>query len=800
MGFSRCKRPIQFGEKNMTGKTRKPHWRLLWLLIVFSLLLWGCVTPETTQDEKAPPAPVLESITLITEGSRSVIVVAGSAETTTSPSFALPSPPRICLDIRGIPGSALSRSLKAESGPVREVTVQDRDSEYTGLVIYLREEGSDCAVTTDGTSTVITIGPANTTKAVLPPTEAAPPPKASLFPQIQGVQVLEPKKNVTRVAISAERALQYDQPKMTGNVLSFVLKESSVSPVLVKDMETASFPGAVERIRMVSAEDTGEVAFSITLRERAPYYIKKDGNSLYVDIPFTSKKVAAAKPKAKTKEDAPVKTEQEEIAPAYTNDSKTGNTKTSSKAAIYETTSKRYAGQLMSFDFVDTDIRNILRLIGEVAGINVVWGTDVEGKISMTLKEVPWDQAIEMVLKPNGLTYQIEDDVLWVVPKAKLVDMEIAERNRKNALMAAKRLQGIFEAKIIEFIVVRNRSAKDIYDLLVGNRAETPPRMGILDIEGGESEEKEEGEEQQGKKTKIVALDLYITYDSGTNMIIANGVRAKVDKVKEFITKLDVAEKQVMIEARVVEAQTGFARDLGIRWSSLDQTAPGLQADWINTGSNSIGSTQFSTNSPASWQPNIGIAVGWLTGGGLGSIALDASLALAEEDQKINILSAPKVMTVNGGEAFVSRGTVEYFPIRTLDTINYEQIPALLSLKVKPTVSADNSHVTMLVEVTDDKRLPAQTRTDPTTGDTQDSPPGRTQKKITSTLIVKTGETVVIGGIFQKEDETGDSGIPWLKDIPALGWLFKAERKTRAQVELLIFLTPSVVSAAGLGT
>jgi type IV pilus assembly protein PilQ len=280
-------------------------------------------------------------------------------------------------------------------------------------------------------------------------------------------------------------------------------------------------------------------------------------------------------------------------------------------------------------------------------------------------------------------------------------------------------------------------------------------------------------------------------------MIIANGVRAKVEKVKEFISKLDVSEKQVMIEARVVEAQTGFARDLGIRWSSLDASNPGFQADWFNTGSNSMGSTQFSTNAPASWSPNIGMAIGWLTGGGLGSIALDASLALAEEDQKIDILSAPKVMTVNGGEAFVSRGTVEYFPIRTQDTIDFEQIPALLSLKVSPTVSADNSHVTMIVEVTDDRRLPAQITVEG--GVTQESPPGRTQKKITSTLIVKTGETVVIGGIFQKEEEVGTSGIPWLMDIPLLGWAFKAERKTRNQVELLIFLTPTVMSDARTG-
>ena len=150
-------------------------------------------------------------------------------------------------------------------------------------------------------------------------------------------------------------------------------------------------------------------------------------------------------------------------------------------------------------------------------------------------------------------------------------------------------------------------------------------------------------------------------------------------------------------------------------------------------------------------------------------------------------------MTKNGGEAYISRGDVDYYSVRTLDTISFEQIPAVLSLKVTPTVSADNSHVTMVVEVTDDKTKTAK-QSESEEGQ-QESPPGRTEKKITSTLIVRTGDTVVIGGIYQEEERTSDSGIPFLKDIPLLGWLFKAERKEKVKVELLIFLTPTVVSS-----
>ena len=446
----------------------------------------------------------------------------------------------------------------------------------------------------------------------------------------------------------------------------------------------------------------------------------------------------------------------------------------------------------MSFDFVDTDIRNILQLISEVAGINIVWGSDVEGKISMKLDNIPWDQALEMILRPNGLTYQIEDDVLWVVPKEKLRDMEIKEGKRKGALMAAKRLQGIFEAKIIEFITIRNRKASDIFKLLVGDPDAKPPIMPALDIEAAESEETEEGEEEKGKKVKISTLDLYLSYDPGTNMIIANGVRAKVDKVKELIAKLDVAEKQVMIEARVVDAVTTFTRDLGIQWRSLDGTNPGIKGDWYNSGTNSWGGGQFSTNSPSGWSPTIGLALGWLTGGGLGSIALDASLALGEQDGKVHVISAPKVLVVNGGEAVISRGEVTYEPIKTLDTIDVKEMEAVLSLTVKPTISADNSHVTMVVDVTDDKPKPAE-RTIDSTGKETEAQSGRTEKSVRTTLMVKTGDTVVIGGIYHKQEQTVDTGVPWLMDIPLLGWLFKAQHKELVKTELLIFLTPTVV-------
>ena len=774
----------------MNGKTRKPAGHLFCALIIISLLFqWGCATPGATRDEKSMETPVLETIALTSEANRSIITITSSTETIFSPSFTLPSPPRICLDIKGIPSSTFSHALKAESGPVREVTIQDRGSEYTGIVIYLREEGKECTITTEGPVTRIVIGPGDAAKQAAGG-EVAPITVTPGLPRILNVQVSKPKKNTTRLTINCERELQY-QLKPNGRNLALDLKDSTISPLLIKKLNTQSFEGALESIKVVHPEGARDVFLNLTLRELSPYYINWEGSALHLDFSAFPKSAAGSSAPSLHKTSDSSSKKPSKVSSRSSGKKDAGKKRTDAKAVMYEATSQQYAGQRMSFDFVDTDIRNILRLISEVAGINIVWGTDVAGKISMTMNDVPWDQAIEMILRPNGLTYQIENDVLWVVPKSKLVDMEIADKNRKNALMAAKRLQGIFEAKIIEFIVIRNRKAADIYKMLVGDRTAKPPVMGILDIEGGESEEKEKGEEEQGKSTKIKALDLYLSYDAGTNMIVANGVRAKIEKVKEFISKLDVAERQVMIEARVVEARTTFSRDLGIRWSSLDQSNPGFQADWLNTGSNSTGSTQFSTNSPETWSPNIGIAIGWLTGGGLGSIALDASLALAEGNGEARIISAPRVLTVNGGEAEIKRGSTQYVPIKTQDTLDVQSMEANLSLKITPTISADNSHVTLGVLVTDDVAIP------PGSGNDYG---GKRTKGVETTLMVKNGETVVIGGIYTKDDERQESGVPWAMDVPFLGWLFKAEQKTQERYELLIFLTPTVINPMGAGT
>ena len=767
----------------------------LWLFLL-GFPAFGCSTPSATRvEEDRGENAVLESIETVVTPIKTTLIMLAPGALTDRKTYTLSDPPRICVDLAAKPADDLPQTVQLPEGPVEKWLIQNRSPGHIGVVVYVRPKEYKYHFTREGDKVLLSVTPVGNEKFEASKGIQNRPTGDMAGSRISELAVLERPDSGTRLRIQTDQPVE-SAMTLEGSVLSINLKDVAATPQGLKALETKPPGGAIQGIQAFYAPRDRSLLLKVSLRALAPYHVSRDGNLLMVDfdpIPGGFSQPVppqpAGSPSSRTTTVAPLQTRP---AASYPRDVAKASKQEETRAELFESSSKSYAGQKMSFDFVDTDIRNILKLLAEVANLNIVWGSDVEGKISMRLDNVAWDQALEMVLKPNGLTYQIEDEVLWVVPRSKLVDMEIDEKKRKGALMAAKRLQGVFEAKVIEFVVVRHRPVADIFKMLVGDASAVPPVPGILDIEGAESEEEEQGEEKKGKKVKIATMDLYLSYDSGTNMVIANGVRAKVDKVKELVRKLDVPEKQVLIEARIVEATTGFTRDLGIEWQSLDSQA-GIRRKWYNSDGTTRFDGSFSTNAPASWAPNIGLAFGFLTDGGLGSLALDASLALAQEDQKINIVSAPKVMTKNGGEAFISRGDVDYYSVRTQDTISFEQIPAVLSLKVVPTVSADNSHVTMVVEVTDDKTKD-QTVTRTEEGDAT-SPPGRTEKKITSTLIVKTGDTVVIGGIYQEEKRTGDSGIPFLKDIPLLGWLFKAERKEEAKVELLIFLTPTVVSS-----
>jgi type IV pilus assembly protein PilQ len=380
----------------------------------------------------------------------------------------------------------------------------------------------------------------------------------------------------------------------------------------------------------------------------------------------------------------------------------------------------------------------------------------------MRLKNVPWDQALDLLLSNNDLGMRRQGNVIWVTTKAKIQKIEAEERKRIEE--ATARIEAERKRRLAE-----QEQAKKLEPLIT----EYFP-LDFSDV----GEVKEHIFLSERGSTKV---------DKRTNTIIMKDIASNIEEARKIIKRFDMPVKQIMIEARIVDAGTDFVRDLGIQWTQdtsyqyrtdtsvgfLDQD---LTGDVALTAGNSLYGGAFSTNAPEGWAPNMDLIIGSLTGNALGFLSLDARLALAETERQAKVISAPKVIASNGQEATIRRGDKIIVP--ATENVESTEIEANLSLTVTPTVSY-NDYITLAVDVTDDQA--------PTTDRIL-------EKAVKTTLIVKSGDTVVIGGIYKEEQGESEAGIPYLRDIPFLGWLFKAQTKLTRKSELLIFLTPTVLS------
>ncbi|MBN1102495.1 MAG: type IV pilus secretin PilQ, partial [Deltaproteobacteria bacterium] len=434
-----------------------------------------------------------------------------------------------------------------------------------------------------------------------------------------------------------------------------------------------------------------------------------------------------------------------------------------------------YTGTPMTMDFVNADVTNILRLIGEVSNLNIVWGPEVRGTVSMRLKNVPWDQALDLVLANNNLAKRPEGNVIWVTTKAQMNQFEAEEKRKRD-----EKVREIEEKIKREKAEEKKEELKTAY--LTVNYKDVNNIRDIIE----KTVKSEEGK---------------ITVDAQTKTLIYYDRVSKLEEARKLKERLDQPTPQVMIEARIVEANTSFARSLGIQWNTEMQVRRNPQTSWTGTPRWAVNNVEtnypagsklynptFQTNFSASSFPGttLGLVFTKLSRGLLTGTWLNAQLALSEADGKTRTLSAPKIVTRDTVKATIQQGTKIVIPSGTDANGNktYQQVDASLKLEVKPQITPNNM-VIMEVVVKDDQPDYANAR--------GENVPINT-KEATTTMMVASGETVVIGGIYKETAGDSTEGIPGLSKIPLLGWLFKAETKNTTRVELLIFLTPTVLT------
>jgi type IV pilus assembly protein PilQ len=438
-------------------------------------------------------------------------------------------------------------------------------------------------------------------------------------------------------------------------------------------------------------------------------------------------------------------------------------------AQVGGTSTRRYSGRRIDLDFKDADIHNILRLLSEVGGVNVVTADNVGGTVTIRMRDVPWDQALDVVLQAKSLGMVRQGNLLRVAPLAQL------EQEREAAIARQKQQEQLAPLET-RLVPVSYAAATNLQ-----------PRVRELLTERGT-----------------------VSVDERTNMLIVRDIVGQLEDVEDLVRHLDTQTPQVLIESRIVEASSSYSRDIGIQWggaalmSSATGNPTGLRfpsdigiaggvpvdsapTQGLSPFNGTVSNPNFAVNLPAVTGNGAGGALGLTMGSLSGAVNLNVRLSAAEAAGSVRIISSPRVLTLDNNEASISQGTLIPFSQVSAQGVNTAFQEAKLELNVTPHVTNDGA-VAMDVKIT---------RNEPDFGRVgANGDPTILEREAVTQLLVDDGDTAVIGGIYTRNTGRNVDQVPFLGDIPVLGVFFKRRRFREDRNELLIFLTPRIVNRA----
>jgi type IV pilus assembly protein PilQ len=377
-----------------------------------------------------------------------------------------------------------------------------------------------------------------------------------------------------------------------------------------------------------------------------------------------------------------------------------------------------------------------------VSGLNIIAGSDVQGTITTHMVDVPWDQALDVILRINGLAQEREGNIIRVAPIARFI-------TERQETLRARQTEVQAEATITQLVPINYANATEL----------------------------------KGNLEKLLSPRGSIIIDPRTNTMIITDTRKNLDDMLALVETLDRQTSQVMIETRIVEATRNFLRDLGIQLGTQFNKITNL------TFPNRIGVTGTALPEAGNFLVDLPAAVGAGAGGAItftlagASSLLDVRLSAAESSGQIKIISNPKIATLDNAEALIQSG--RRIPVQTTSAegTKTEFVDASLSLKVTPHVTQDD-FVSMKISAT---------KNEADFGNQVNNIPTITTREATTNMLVKDGDTVVIGGLYRRTLSSSRAGVPWVSQVPVLGWLFQKTLERDDNEELLIFLTPRII-------
>ncbi|MGH9443226.1 MAG: type IV pilus secretin PilQ [Thermoanaerobaculia bacterium] len=702
--------------------------------------------PEAASATAVPPAPTvptavnvpvgeiartLESIEVHAAGDSVVVTLLGDGVLSAS-DFVLPNPPRIVLDFNGVLTRVKRRTI-AGTGPVLRARVaQFKTSPERVTRVVLDLSGTvPYSTERDGERLRIRVGTGALAHAA-PPEPASPggPSRTVLSAAASSEPVDAGSPPPPPAPVSTAEKPAPEMPKAEDQAAA-VPAETSAAP-------SAPAPPAVNPMTRVA---TGPGVESIPPQKRARGVLEAKRNPRPAPPKVEAGKAA---PRAvKKKEDVLFEsaeallvqqekpTDRQELNNAYKSKTVGGG-------------ESQYTGEPISLDLKDADIKDVFRTISELTGLNIVIDPDVRGTVTVRLENVPWDQALELILKQNGLGYIIENNVMRIATIGKLQN----EERERAALDLAR--QTSLPTKTV---------TKKLSYAKAGATAATVKR--VMSPRGD------------------------IIVDERTNTLIIREIADFMPTVLQLIDSLDTPTPQVIIESRIVETTKTFGRSLGVNWgfTGVADAAHGNTTNLVFPNNGTLGGTVFQRPDGTAQPPNTGLAL--RLGNVLDTFNLDIALTAAENEGLVKIVSSPRVAAMTNTRASIQTGL--QIPVQTSvnNTTSVQYVDATLQLSVTPQITAEG---TVLMDVNITKRQPAPGVAIQGAGNVPLS-----IRQAQTQIIVKDGGTAVIGGIFQMSDNDSYQNVPGLWKIPVIGRLFRNKITSDNHDELIIFITPRIV-------
>ena len=413
---------------------------------------------------------------------------------------------------------------------------------------------------------------------------------------------------------------------------------------------------------------------------------------------------------------------------------------------------RQFTGHPVSLDFQGADLRAVLRTFAEISGLNIVIDPTVTGSVDVALRDVPWDQALDIILRANKLGYLVDGTIVRIAPLTVLSEEEAQRRKLGEERALAGQLE----------VMTHSLSYAKAEDLIVLLTKSSLSQRGTVQV------------------------------DARTNTLIITDLRDNLNRARDLITTLDRAQPQVEIEARIVQTNKNYARTLGVQWGFNGKVDPtlGNTTGLAFPNSGAISGTAAGVGAPAGTAVNLGVpaapsAIGLALGSVNGAFNLDVALSALESSGNGRLLSTPRVTTQNNIAAEMTQGV--QIPIQTTanNTVTVSFKDAALTLKVTPQITAANT-VIMLINLENSQADFSRS--------VNGIPPINTQRAVTQ-VLVNDGQTTVIGGIYTSTTTNNTDRTPGLGEIPLIKWLFKRDAVTDQNTELLVFITPRIIKS-----